>query len=140
MMKSTVLAVLLSGLTASFASAQADAAPKDPSCPADPTLARALDSLQSLDPIRDAQAAAERSDYRFWAVQGYATQIPGVAEPQAIEKGSGYRVFEHTGDGIISLGCRTQDGQVALDSTHAMWNRAAYEYALAYNRELQRVR
>jgi len=125
---------------ADLASARSLAGDQLGPCPADPDLTRALDSLQRQDPLADAGAAIKRKDYRYWAVQGYVTVVPGIVAPlPQIEKRVGLRVFERTSDAIIYSECEEPDGRVATDSTHAMWQTAAYGYALAYNQELQRL-
>jgi hypothetical protein len=140
-MGNTFCTLVVAVSLASLASAQQRDASRLAPCPADPELTRALDSLRAQDPVRDARAAAERGDYRFWAVQGYVTQVPAVGGTlREIERGGGYRVFDRTSVAINSFECRRADGGIVTDSTHALWNKVAYAYAEAYNRELRRRR
>lgn len=108
-------------------------------CPAMAALRRSLDSLEAHNPVGDARAAISGGNYRFWAVMGYDVVIPSVPEDRRLKLAStDYRVFEHTGDGQVILGCETTAGSV-VDSTSVRWNQVAHAYAAIYNQMLVRL-
>ena len=66
--------------------------------------------------------------------------VPGLkASTDIVAAGFGYRVLPHTSDMTLYFSRRLPDGTLVPDSTHAMWQRAAYDYALRYNRRLLRL-
>jgi hypothetical protein len=108
-------------------------------CPAMAELRRSLDSLEAHNPVDDARAAISEGDYRFWAVMGYDVVVPSVPEDRRLKLApADYRVFEHTGDGQVILGCETTAGSV-VDSTNIRWNQVTHAYAAIYNHTLVRL-
>jgi hypothetical protein len=112
---------------------------REAGCPEMAELRRSLDSLEAHDPVDDARAAISRGDYRFWAVMGYGVVIPSVPEDRQLKlTPARYRVFEHTGDGHLILGCETTAGSL-VDSTDVRWNQVTHAYAAIYNQVLVRL-
>jgi hypothetical protein len=108
-------------------------------CPEMAELRRSLDSLEAHNPVDDARAAISAGDYRFWAVMGFGIVIPSVPEDRRLKLApTHYRVFEHTGDGQVILGCETTAGSV-VDSTNVRWNQVTHAYAAIYNQTLIRL-
>jgi hypothetical protein len=65
--------------------------------------------------------------------------VPSVPEDRRLElTPADYRVFEHTGDGRVVLGCETTAGSV-VDSTDVRWNQVTHAYAAIYNQTLVRL-
>ena len=135
-----VLLVLACGGRSRGASAisQAGIAPQslEPSPDLD-VMARSLDSLNRLNPLDDARASVARGDLRLWAVEGYVLQLPGVPDSAfaGLKQRLGFRVMPWTGDMTMLVRRQTEAGWV-VDSTHGMWQGAAYRYAQQYNREV----
>jgi hypothetical protein len=70
---------------------------------------------------------------------GYDVVIPSVPEDRRLKLApTDYRVFEHTGDGQVILGCETTAGSV-VDSTNVRWNQVTHAYAAIYNQTLVRL-
>jgi hypothetical protein len=108
-------------------------------CLATAELRRSLDSLEAHNPVDDARAAIAGGDYRFWAVMRYAVVVPSVPEDRRLSlTPADYRVFEHTGDGHVTVGCETTAGPLA-DSTDLRWNQVTHTYAAIYNQTLVRL-
>lgn len=108
-------------------------------CPAMAELRRSLDSLEAHDPVDDARVAIARGDYRFWAVMRFDVVVPSVLEDRRLQlTPADYRVFEHTGDGHVVLGCDTTAGPF-VDSTDVRWNQVTHAYAAIYNQTLVRL-
>jgi hypothetical protein len=84
-----------------------------------------IDSLRARDPAKDAAAAFALGDRRLWAA---SMHIPGaMGTLQDLSREYGTRPMPYSGDlGVV----------VGSDTTHSIWQRAAYDYALAYNRKL----
>jgi hypothetical protein len=110
-----------------------------PGCPAMAELRRSLDSLEAHNPVDDARGAISGGDYRFWAVMGDDVVVPSVPEDRRLKLApADYRVFEHTGDGRVIVGCETAAGSV-VDSTAVRWNQVTHAYAAIYNQTLVRL-
>jgi hypothetical protein len=130
-------ALLVLSLT-SPAAAQ-EPGPATARCPTMAQLRRSLDSLEAHNPVDDARAAISGGDYRFWAFMRYDVVVPSVPEDRRVKLApADYRVFEHTGDGQVIVGCETTAGSV-VDSTNVRWNQVAHAYAAIYNQTLVRL-
>ncbi len=108
-------------------------------CPAMAELRRSLDSLEAHNPVDDARVAIARGDYRFWAVTRLDVVVPSVPEDRRRRlTPADYRLFEHTGDDRVILGCETTAGSI-VDSTDVRWNQVTHAYAAIYNQTLVRL-
>jgi hypothetical protein len=136
---SHLIAAALLALSLAAPAAAQDHGRATTGCPALAELRRSLDSLEAHNPVDDARAAIGGGDYRYWAVMGYGVVIPSVPEDRRLQLApTDYRLFEHTGDGQVILGCETTAGSV-VDSTNVRWNQVTHAYAAIYNQTLVRL-
>jgi hypothetical protein len=93
-----------------------------------PELASRADSLERLDPEREARAAIARGDLRFLAVCGYACMPVGVPLDSALRSADSMAVRKDSVHAVAG----TSDFIVNQDVDRL--NRVAGKYAARYNR------
>jgi len=109
--------------------AQVDAGWLDTASTSRASLAR----LRAADPGADARAALRRGDARYWALAGFGPSIPGLPDSAPAPRAEALRVMPGSGCAVLYLSMENLDGTVSVDSTQEHWQRAAREYAAAYN-------
>jgi hypothetical protein len=89
-------------------------------------LPEELVGLQNADPIADCEAAVRKGDFRFLAMRGYSTYIPGMEnDTNLATRPEAFRVIEGTGD-------------VIYGHEHARLQGCARDYARRYNCEMRK--
>ena len=84
-----------------------------------------IDSLNRLDPLAEATAAAARNDTRLLGIDAMGIRLPGVGDAQyEYGRSLGVRILPFVSDFVTSA-----NG----DSTHIQWQSLAFAYAARYN-------
>jgi hypothetical protein len=93
-MGGTRLFILLLALSSVACDASQRRSRVSPDTPRSPELASRADSLERLDPEREARAAIEHGDLRFLAVCGYSCMPVGVPLDSALHSADSLAVRE----------------------------------------------
>ena len=79
-------------------------------------------AMRAADPAKDADAAMAAGDYRFAGLMGFGQIVPGIIDGSRVPRNR-VRIIPNTTDAVEN-------------SEHAELQRAAYDYAVQYNRRL----